>query len=907
MMRSSCSAATTRHSIDDRRRLNLTALICFLALLALDCKQACAQISGDIRFHIAGGSLADALDRFSEQAGLQIVYDPAWITQQRAPGLSGTMSARAALERLLSASDLTWYPLNELTVVLERRTAAKAMPAGETTVEQTAAVSSAVVVLQKYVKAYDATDRLGLLTLEPIDSVLGIGRSLLETPRSASAMSDDLLAAHAVESALDLAKAVPGTYTASIFGINGNVNVRGVTSDTYFRGIKRLENTQLFPSPITAMSRLVVVRGPPSPLFGPGKIGGYTDFIPKTARAATGRYLDGPTGEIELTVGSYDKRAAAGEVGGPFSAADRPGGYYVYASSERSDTYYDNVPFEQQILQSAFDFELSGAVRLELGHMFQLWRGTELAGWNRVTQELIDSGTYRSGEPLIDMDLDGDGLIATREVDSFGPLLRTFPLHASADRVAAGLPDNWRIDPATAGSVQLSRRATAQSPEDDGKAEVHLAYLDCIASLSDGSLLTNKLYFEDLDRYKWTRASAFGQQTQSSVFENKLVYQRSDTAFAGRLALRLGLSASYRYYDTTNLTGTKYNDLVNRPDISRPFSPLNRFAVPNLEPDLAPWNTGLHSTYTNSGIGALLDVSHGKSTLVTGLRYDWLDIHSRIPDFVLTSPGVDARGHDRGLSWSVSVSREIFPGIRPYATHAEQQTLVYGIDGGIGISVVPDAMNVSEMREVGLKALLFEDTLFATLAAYRQTRKDFHADTSQVPATFSRGWEAELRWAVHDRLAVTAGATWQRTRYVPLRPAVVMVGTSTFDLGDDYYGGRLQAVLPANVTYERRSGYPDLTVSVNGTYQLTRTLSANVSISYQDEVSSGRLRDITLPAALVSGATITYQSGRYLWRLSINNLTNELYFTPNSPDVTGEVIVIPAPERHFVSSFSIRF
>ena len=905
-MKSSCSAAPTVRPIDDQRGLNLTGLVYVLALLWLVCSRAYAQPALEIRFDIRTGALADALDRFSEQAGLQIVYDPVWIADRNAPAVSGTMTATKALDQLLRGLDLDWQFLNERTIAINRHPVTRTLPVGAYAPEEDGHISPAVVVLQKYVKDHEP-DRSGLLTLEPIDSVLGIRRALFDTPRSATAMSDDLLNSYGVESALDLSKAMPGTYTASIFGINGNVNIRGVTSDTYFRGIKRLENTQLFPSPITAMSRLVVVRGPPSPLFGPGKVGGYTDFIPKSARAATGKYLDAPTGEVRLTGGSYDKRALAAEIGGPFAARGRHGGYYVYASAERADSYYDNVPFEQHILQSSFDFEISPAVRLEFGQMFQLWKGTELAGWNRITQELIDSGIYRSGEPLVDMDLDGDGLISTAEVDSFGPLMRTFSLHASPERVADALPENWRIDPTTSRPVQLSRSATAQSAEDDGRAEVNLAYLDCIVSMNDGSSFTNKMYFEHLDRYKWTRASAFGQETQSTVFENKLLYQRSDTAWSGRLAVNFGASASYRYYDTTNLTGAKYNDLVNRADISQPFSTRNRFAVPNLEPDLAPWNTGLDSTYTNSGFGALLDASYGKTTVMAGVRYDWLDIHSHIPEFVLTTPGADARGHDRGLSWSLSLSREVFRGIRPYATYAEQQTLVYGIDGGIGITVVPDAMNIAELREVGLKALLFDDSLFATVAAYRQTRKDFHADTTQVPATFSRGWEAELRWLAHEKVSLSAGATWQKTRYVPLRSAIIMVGTSTFGLGDDYFGGRLQALLPASEAYDRRSGYPDLTLNLNGSYSLTRTTSLNLSLSYQDEVSSGRLRDITLPSALVSGAALIYQDRRYLFRLSINNLTNELYFTPNSPDVTGQVIVIPAPERNVVSSFSFLF
>jgi len=520
-----------------------------------------------------------------------------------------------------------------------------------------------VVELEKYVTEGIAEDPVGILPTEPIDSVFGFDKSILETPRSVSVLSDDLMASYGIETALDVAKVVPSTYTTSIFGINGNVNIRGVASDTYFRGVKRIENTQLFPSPITAMSRLDVVRGPPSPLYGPGKVGGYTNFVPKSARASTGKYLEKPTGKVVLTAGSYDKKAASGEVGGAFKLFDRSGGYYVYANVEDSNTYYDNVPFEQRILQTSFDYDVTDTVRLELGQMYQFWGGTELAGWNRITQELIDTGIYNAGQVGVNMDRNGDGLVSTAEVDSFGPLLRTFPPGASSGTVAATLGPGWSIDPATVRKVPISRTANSQSEEDGGEAQINLAYLDVVVQLPDGGKLTNKLYGERMDRFKWTRASAYGQDTTSSLAEGKILYERSLVPDASAFKLNFGLSGMYRWYETKNLTGTKYSDLVNRADLSQPFSLSNRFAVPNLEPGLAPWNTGLKSRYTTTGFGALFDATYGKANVILGGRYDWVDITSKIPTYVLTTPGLQATGDDEGFSWSASASYEVFGGI----------------------------------------------------------------------------------------------------------------------------------------------------------------------------------------------------------------------------------------------------
>ena len=37
---------------------------------------------------------------------------------------------------------------------------------------------------------------------------------------------------------------------------------------------------------LAAMDTIEVVKGPPSPIYGMGKIGGYTNMVPKAGRAA---------------------------------------------------------------------------------------------------------------------------------------------------------------------------------------------------------------------------------------------------------------------------------------------------------------------------------------------------------------------------------------------------------------------------------------------------------------------------------------------------------------------------------------------------------------------------------------------------------------------------------------------
>ncbi len=290
-----------------------------------------------------------------------------------------------------------------------------------------------------------------------------------------------------------------------------------------------------------------------------------------------------------------------------------------------------------------------------------------------------------------------------------------------------------------------------------------------------------------------------------------------------------------------------------------------------------------------------------------GGRYDWVDIRSHIPGYVLTTPNLEARGKDEGVSWTASLSHEIVKGVRPYATYSRQQTLVFGLDGGVGIPVVPNALNSAELREAGIKTSLFEDKLYAAVGAYRQTRIGFTADTQQVLSTLSTGIELEARWAVTERLALNGSGTWQTTRYTPLRAATISVSPAFFGLADSYYGGRIQTTLVGDSRYAVRSGYPDMVLNANSSFFFTKELAVNLSLSYQEEVASGRIKDITLPDAFLVGASLVYDTPRFSFKLSANNLTNELYFTPNSPDGIGELVVIPAPERNFQTSFTFKF
>jgi outer membrane receptor protein involved in Fe transport len=184
-----------------------------------------------------------------------------------------------------------------------------------------------------------------------------LSKFLIETPRSVSSISAETIDLFGLSAIEDLVRLVPGTFTTTRFGIQGSVDVRNVPADFYFRGMKRLSLQGHGRSVLGALDTIEVVRGPPSPIFGMGKIGGYINVEPTSGRAQNGSYREGITGFAKGVVGSYDRSEWSFGFGGSLDANGRRGGYYIHGLFEDSDSFARGVPIKQQLLQAAISID----------------------------------------------------------------------------------------------------------------------------------------------------------------------------------------------------------------------------------------------------------------------------------------------------------------------------------------------------------------------------------------------------------------------------------------------------------------------------------------------------------------------------------------------------------------------
>jgi iron complex outermembrane recepter protein len=654
-----------------------------------------------IEFNIPRGNLADALDRFGEQSGLQIVYDYAIIERKRAPAVVGWLPAGEALERCLAETGLAWDWVNDDTIVLKRPAATRAPGApgpalGPARVSGTSQLGDLHVI----------DDSQRMLPLEPSAAAFGFDKPLLATPRSVSVISVETIELFGLSAVEDLVRVVPGAYTTTRWGIQGSIDIRNVPADTYFRGMKRLNLQGHGRSVLAAMETIEIVKGPPSPIYGMGKIGGYTNMEPKSVRAATGGYLLEPQGFVQTTVGAYDKSEMSFGVGGPLRFSEKRAGYYVYGLVEDSDSFTDHVPIDQSVLQAAVTVDdFIGPLRLETGVNLQR---SETAGalLGRFTQDVADSGRYIRGTPLVDLDANGNGRIGYLEMYGGSPVrgeitsgnqalrqywawptdaagnpltLDQFPpvsgipqsmhdyltAHPEADPtgllraqgpggpapISGYVPAGFSLDPRTVrfDTLDLHRPGAF---ERELEADYAIVYFDLIYDENANFTIKNQLFLDSMNQYKLSE-QPFSQTQEVYVIENKLTathrLRRSpglDVDFLASANVRYTSSDGYTLYGdySSHRVDAMSGDGMPGPNTVFATSLLNE----DLADDGAPWSNHYDTDAWELGVATLFDiVIDQKTNLVVGARVD--RSHARNVDFAGT---LDLRS---GTAWEPAV------------------------------------------------------------------------------------------------------------------------------------------------------------------------------------------------------------------------------------------------------------
>ena len=782
---------------------------------------------------------------------------------------------------------------------------------------------------------------LGSLPGKNVKSVFGFNKSILETPRSVSTISEEMMERFNMQDIDELVALAPGSFTQSFFGVAGGLDVRGTPGETYFRGVRRLDNPGNYPTPIGASDRIDVVRGPASPIYGPSKIGGYLNFNPKSARIEeTGQFIPEQTGALSFTTGSWDKSVITAEVGGPGNLGDTEFGYYVYGEVENSGSYYDNSAVDQNLLQMSFDLDLRDNVRVQFGGMWHDYSGNQIAGWNRLTQDLIDHGTYVTGtaKPL---DTNGDGRISHQEFDTDGDgftNLNPFRFDfinqgANGGQLLPGNTDDIGFLEILTGDLsqlaldnpgigKIKGNNVLVAPEDKLENTVTTLYLDVIVTTASDWEYKNQLFYEQYDNIN-ENAYGFSQFHDSWVIEDKLVISKSFPM--DNMTASVQISPSVRHTDFRH--GDDYtNEYFDRRDLTGPSTALDkRLLATQIDDDYTEYYIG---DYTNLGFAVMGDFvfNNGLSVLL-GVRYDTIDIESKQPvDKLLFAssnnfcPAAGCENSDAsddvdGVSWTASVSYEFDNGLIPYITASTQATMIVGQGAEAVTSNISSGgiFDESELQEIGLKGSLLDNALYFGVALYKQERTDFSAQsivTNQTTET--EGAEVEVRWVVNENLLLTFGyshieVTNLSTKENGRRFSFIGCDDMQNIACDLIYGGTLGGNVSNIASGSRRAGMPEDIFTMTGTYDFGNGWTVNGSIIDVDEVASSYSNAVTLPEYTLINLGVAFQTEDWLFSVSGKNLTDEEYFRSNFPNLFGGTIVLPELPRHFNARFQYKF
>ncbi|KHT57774.1 TonB-dependent receptor [Alteromonas marina] len=761
-------------------------------------------------------------------------------------------------------------------------------------------------VKEKDVEKIQVTGSLGSLPGQDVESVFGFGKSILETPRSASTISQEQMERFNVSDIDELVAFAPGTFTQSFFGVAGSLDVRGTPGEVYFRGVRRLDNPGNYPTPIGASSSVDIVRGPASPIYGPAKIGGYLNFNPKSAKVGRGQYLDSPTGQFSYTTGSWDKNILTAEVGGPGKFAGKDLGYYVYAEQENSDSFYRNSETDQTVVQAAFDMDLTDNLSIEFGGMYHKYDGNQNAGWNRVTQDLIDNGTYITGnaKPL---DTDGDGSISHFEYFAANLFVEVDPLTEDGSSFS---DDMALVD---VGTAQLGRDQTLIAADDVLENEVTTLYFDMIYFADDWEV-KNQFFYESYENLN-ENAYGFSQFHDAYVIEDKIVFAteyENDSLFA-----QFQFSPSIRYTDFES--GDDFiNEFFDRRDLTGPSTALDRRLLATRAGfGYSNYDVG---NYLNLGVAVMTDLTWENGlNIVLGLRYDSVDVESTTPGGITLFGGdedVTAEDKEDGISWNASVSYKTDFGLIPYITVAEQATIVAGQGANIDVENIPGGyFDTSELFEYGVKGSFLDDSLYVALSIYEQERTDINAQSTVTNnTTLNEGTEFELRWVVNEQLVLTAVYTNIEVTNLTVLDGggfqFGFFGAEDFANIDDpsiFFGGTPNGNTAYGNTTAIKAGIPENTYGLTATYDFLNGYAASVSVVNADEVASGFSGAVTLPSYTLVNAGLSYQAEDWSLNLTVKNLTDEDYFRSNFPDLFGSQIVLPELPRHWNAKFTYSF
>ncbi len=740
----------------------------------------------------------------------------------------------------------------------------------------------------------------------PTNTVFGLDTPLAEIPRSISVVPADMMARYDIKTVNDLVTASPGSFTGSYFGVPGALFIRGEAGDNFFRGFRRVENRGNYETPVGDAEELEIVKGPPSPIYGGGKVGGYLNYTPKSARSTTAKWLEHPTGKITFTYGSYDQKLGSVEFGSPFKLGQYRGGFYAFFSAQDSKSFYKGISTRDKLGNIAFDMELPKKWRMEAGMQGFTGSLPQNIGWNRVTQLLVDKGEYLAGTPAIN--LAGSDYSLNPSNFQAGTLLNFagYTQNFASDFLSSPQAALFALNPSTIHLVHLNNDQIFIDSPDFNDALTYTGYFDLVRDFRDGMSLKNQTFYDSLSSQKFS-TYGFAANYHPDVIENKTSF---DFSFKASKWLKVQTTSgfSYRYSHVWAGEERTLYQVIDRRDISVGAQPNDRFASEFSTNGVWGFNYLQMGNYGDTGLFGLARITlFDKLTVLQGVRYDYYT-----PDFLGQDNGEGlTRAKDSGgaTTFNTSISYRLPFHISPYVTASTARFLDLGQGGELDYSELQTHtwIQPSSLYEGGVKMSALDNKFYASFAFFRQKHSSYNSNDGAIDYFRTKGAEVELRAAVNKQLSITGAYTWQDPEQLNI-PFLLGIPPSALGLTPQQaYGGRFigDASIFGIKAPVKVAGQPPVVVSIFGTYTPKRDLGFTLGTTWVEKVKAGYVSPVVLPSYAVWRGSMFYTHKNYAANLAVNNIGDSHYFT--SQYLFWDVFIKPSELRTLSLTVSYSF
>lgn len=363
--------------------LALMVSVSFVSIEAALAQEAQTSATSKRSFSVPAGPLSAALVTFGQQAGLQVSYDPSIATGLSSPGVSGAMSADAALSQILSGTALT-FELTGNTAVISDVT------------DQGATIEGAIA--------------LDTITVSGGNAGAAAVDRPFETPGSTSYISREQIDRIPPSSPGDVFINTPGVINAgSRVGTSINPNIRGLqsmgrvnttvdgtrqTTSSYRGYIGNRDETFIDPDMIGGID---ISKGPSSGV-GVGGIGGSVGI--RTLEAA----------DI-VRPGDTTSTRVRGSIGGNTSS---PGEMGTAESAERPGIVGDS--FSGSIATAAIRDNYEGVIAYSRRKTGNYFAGTDVPSGLDLDSTLINRAQVLPGEEVFNTSENTESFLAKGKV-----------------------------------------------------------------------------------------------------------------------------------------------------------------------------------------------------------------------------------------------------------------------------------------------------------------------------------------------------------------------------------------------------------------------------------------------------------------------------------------------------------